>query len=197
MLVEEAGQLLDHLHVVDDLLAHARALDLHRHPPAVAQDRPVHLAQGCAGHRFGLEGLEGVRDPGPDLGRDPLLDLGEGDGLDVVLQPAEGVEVDGWEEVGPGGEQLAQLDEGGPHRLEVVDELLGVLGGGDLGRRRVLGVVVTDAAGSPVLHQQGGHVLVAGQVVNVERDGHPGAGTHPRSAQTPAGRPPAAEDNRR
>ena len=76
--------------------------------PAVAQLRPVDLPQRGRGERHvESKSRERLGDPHPELARDDLLHLGEGERLDVVLQAGERVEVgraaggrSGWREAG-------------------------------------------------------------------------------------------------
>ena len=102
----------------------------------------MHLAERGAHHRGDLKGLEGLGDTGPDFDGDSLLDGVEGDRFDILLQAGQGVEADRWEQIGASRQELTQLDERGPSRLEIIDELLGVLVGGGAVARRVSGVEV-------------------------------------------------------
>ena len=98
--------------------------------------------------------------------------------LHPVLQPAERGGVRGGDEVRAGGQELAQLDERGPHPLQVRRQLLGL--GGLVGRRLHL---VFSAPSSPAertrslrpyLYAQARHVLVALEVLGAQRDAHVG-----------------------
>jgi hypothetical protein len=164
VLVDERGQFLDHVHVLCDRVAHAGPLHFDDDRPAVAHHRAVDLAEGGGRQRLTVERLEGLGDAHAELVGDDLLDLGERKGLDVVLQTRQGLEIDGRQQVGSGREQLAELDECRAHRLEVVDELLGVLTGGF--------VLVAQALGPAVLDEQASNVAVARQMTGLQREGH-------------------------
>ena len=53
------------------------------------------LTERGGGQRDVVEVLEGVRHPHAELGLDRRLDLGEAEGLDVVLEAGERIEVRG------------------------------------------------------------------------------------------------------
>ena len=169
--VDELGELLDDLHVLDDLLAHAGPLDLDGDGAAVAQHCPVHLAERGAGHR-GVKRLEGLGDAGTDLGGDDLLDRFERDRLDIVLKPGQGVEVDGRQQVGASRQELAQLDERGAHRLELIDELAGVVLSASVIGSGAVRVDLVERVAASVLEQERGDLLVAGEMVNFQRQSH-------------------------
>ena len=80
-----------------DLLGNAGPLHFHRHHPAVSQRGPVHLSQRGCGNRTLFEHGEGFRQPHAELLFDDLLDLFEGHGLHVVLQPRQRIEVAHWQ----------------------------------------------------------------------------------------------------
>ena len=122
MAVDELCELLDDLHVLDHLLADTGSLDLDGDRAAAAQHGPVNLAERGAGSRGLVEGLERLGDAGPDLGRDRLLDLVEGNRFNVA----------------------------------------GI----------VRGVEVSDAVGSSVLDEERGDVLVAGEMLGLQGQGH-------------------------
>jgi len=128
--------LRERLQIFEDLLPDAGALDLHRHEPAVAQGGAVHLAQRGRGHGHVFEFRESLGDPDAQLGRDDLLDLLEGEGLDGVLKPRERLQVGRRQEVGARREKLSDLDQARPEPLEVAGELLGL--GRALSRREPL-----------------------------------------------------------
>ena len=68
---------------------------------------------------------EGLRDTHAEFGLHDLLDLGEGERPDVVLQPREGFEVGRGQKVCARREQLAELDVGGAEFFEVGGQLVG------------------------------------------------------------------------
>jgi hypothetical protein len=175
--VEELGDVLHRLQVLHDLRADPGALDLHGHRLAVAEDRPMHLPERGGGDRHGVQLQEGARGAHAQLVLEDPLGLREGKGLHVVLQPRERVGVGGGEEVDAGGEQLPELDEGGPHRLQVARQLLGLR----LRRRRQHRLVtlqrgpepgLADDVRAPVLDEQSRHLAVPLQVLGSKGDPH-------------------------
>jgi len=106
------------------------ALHLDDHLGAVAEPGPVHLGDGGGGERRVVEGVEHVVHAHAELVLDDLADLLRRDGLHLVLQADEGVQVGLGEQVGPGRQDLAQLHERRSHRLQVTGEALGVGGDG-------------------------------------------------------------------
>ena len=85
----------------------------------------MHLAQRGRRQRLVVELRERLRDPHAELlGHDPL-DLGERERADPVLEPGERLQVGRRQQVGAGREELAELDEGRPHLLEIVGQLVG------------------------------------------------------------------------
>ena len=116
-------------------------LHLHHHLRAIGQTSSVHLGERGGGHRFVGEPGEDVAHLHVQLVLDHGADLGHRDRFDLVLEPSEGFEVVGGQEIGTGGQHLAELDEGRSHRLEVAGESAGVVvmaRAGGLGRREVL-----------------------------------------------------------
>jgi len=89
-----------------------------------------------------------------------------------VLEASQRFDVREGQEVGAGGEELADLDEGRPHLLEVGRELLGELLLAGSGHRRfdegLLEAGVLHQLGPPVLHEEGGDVLVSLEVLAAE-----------------------------
>ena len=170
--IHRLGDLLQDLQVLHHLLLDPRTLHLHRHRPPAAQDGPMDLAQGGGGHRRLLEIGEGLRHLHAQLGGDDGLDLGEREGLDLVLEPGEGVEDRRREQVRPRGEELADLDVGRSEALEVGTELRGQrllvhrhhrdAIAGRLGESSVF-----DKVRPAVLQEQDRDVLVALQVVRL------------------------------
>jgi hypothetical protein len=118
--VEELGDRRQRLDVLGDALPDAGPLHLHRHLAAVAEPRAMHLAERGRGQRGRVELREALREPDTELARDDLLDLGERKRRDVVLEAAQRLDVRGGQDVGARREELAELDEGGAHLLEVV-----------------------------------------------------------------------------
>ncbi len=94
------------------------------------------LAERGGGEGFGIEEGEGLGKANAELGEDDALDLVEGERGDVVVKAGECGLVSGGQQVGAAGEDLAELDERGPHTLQIVGELFGAagLGGGGGGR---------------------------------------------------------------
>ena len=90
-----------------------RPLHLHRHPVAVREPGPVDLPQAGGGHRIVGELLEQLVGGGAQL----LLDQRQGDRMgergQIVLKPGQLLQPVAPDQVGPGGEGLAHLDEAG------------------------------------------------------------------------------------
>jgi hypothetical protein len=172
MAVDQGGDLVEGFEVFQDDLADARALDLDGDRPAVAQPRLVDLPQGGRGHGRGVEVRKGLGDAHAQLGGDDLLDLAVGERLDAVLEPGEGVQIGPGQEVGAGREELPELDEGRPQRLQVAGQLLGISGDGLVARFRVrqLDVDGFDDVRAAVLHQQARDVPISLEVLRLERD---------------------------
>ena len=122
--VEHAGHPLERVHVLGDLLHDARSLHLHHDVAAGPGGGPVHLTDGRRGDGGVVEGREQVLHPGAEFLLDDRADILRREGLDVVLQPGEGIRVLDGQEVATGREQLAELDERGPESLEVGGEAL-------------------------------------------------------------------------
>ena len=156
--VGEGGDLAQRLQVLDDLLADARALHLDRDLAPVAQRRAVHLAQGGRRHRLRLELGEGLGEPDAQLGAHDALDLQERERPHLVLQAGQRLHVGQGQQIGARGQELADLDEGRPHLLEVGGEMLGQLGFAErrdqLGGGDVLEAGVLHQIGPPVLHEK-------------------------------------------
>jgi hypothetical protein len=80
------------------------------------------------------------------------------------------------EDIGPGREKLAELDEGRPHALQVVGELGGL--GNRPGRDLALVVQAGVETGSlhqvqpPILEKQERYVLVAPEMLRFQREAH-------------------------
>ena len=174
--VEEGGDVAEDVEVFRHLLADAGALHLDDHVAAVAHQRAVNLSERGGGHGRRVELGERLRDAHAQLGVDDLLDLGERERLNLVLEARERVNVGLRQEVCARGHELRELDEGRPQLLDVGGHLLH-LGGRDLPVRRALDGRVQaralDEVRAPVPHQEQGDVLVALQVFGLERNRHP------------------------
>ena len=103
-----------------DLLAHVRALHLdHDVARAVAREHgAMDLSERGGGEGSGLEVLEGLGDADAELLLDDALHVGERERLERVLQRLQRVDVLLRHDVGPRGEELAELHVGRPHLLE-------------------------------------------------------------------------------
>ena len=157
-------------------LADVRPLDLDRHDAAAGERRLVHLGQGGGGDGDVVERRESLVEPHAQLGAHDLLDFFVGERGDMVLKARERLEVGQGQEVGAGGEELAQLHERGTELLEVLRQLRGVVYGSRRGLRLV-GERVVDGqrfrqVGTAVLEQQRRDLLVALQVLGLERESH-------------------------
>ena len=133
MRIEKRGDLGQHLEILRDLAADGRTLDFDDHRAPIAQGSGVDLSDRRRGQWLGIELRECLRDSHSKFAHDNLLDLRVGEWLHVILQPRQRLQVDVGQEVRPACEHLTDLDEGRPHRLEVIGKLLGA---GRGGRRR-------------------------------------------------------------
>ena len=79
---------------------------------------------------------------------------------------------DGRQQVGSCRQQLAELDEGGAHRLELVDELARVVADGRVVIARIVGVKVAKIVAAPMLEQERGNLFVASKMVDLQRQSH-------------------------
>ena len=115
------GHHADQAHILVDDLQHAGAQHFHRHlalaSVLVTQGGEMHLRDGCAGHRLPIEAQENLADR---LAERPLDD---GDGLlgrkrrHAVLQQRQLIGDVRRQQVAPGGQHLAKLDEDRPQFL--------------------------------------------------------------------------------
>jgi hypothetical protein len=101
-----------------------RAAHLDHHLGAVGQGRRADLADRRRGQRRGVEAGENPRDGPAHLGPQDRLDRG-GQGRDLILELGELGLVVGRQQVGAGGEDLAELDGGGSQFLERQAQVLG------------------------------------------------------------------------
>ncbi len=118
MVVDERRDPAQDADVAADGPLDVRPLHLHHDRPAVGQHGPVHLGDGRGGDgtgvKFGKKRLEGRT----ELLFHDVPGLGKGKGGDRIGQLGElGGILDG-QQVGPAGEHLPQLDEGGAELLE-------------------------------------------------------------------------------
>ena len=116
--MHEPRRLLEQLDVALDLARRVRALHLDGDLAAVREHRPVHLADRGGRERLCVELEEEPLDRLAELLADHALDVGERERPDVVLQPAQLGDDVRRDDVGPGREQLAELDEGRPELVE-------------------------------------------------------------------------------
>ena len=112
VVIEELRDLIERIEIFEHRVANPGPLHLHRHLPAVAQTRFMHLPKGGGGHRRDIEIRERFRHSDAELGGDDLLDLVERERLDLVLQPRERFEVSLRHQLDAGREKLAKLHEG-------------------------------------------------------------------------------------
>ena len=86
----------------------------------------VNLADGRGGHGGGVELGERFEGGATQFrGQDGAGHIGR-EGRDLVLEGLQLADVGQGQQVGPGGEQLADLDEGGAHAQEAIAKALGV-----------------------------------------------------------------------
>ena len=153
--------------------AGALHLDGHRRGRRAARARWTCPSEAAASG-LGSKSEKALEIRTPELGRDDLLDLARR--RTARRGPAGGParRDRAGQEVGAGGEELAELDEGRPQRLEVLGELLRVAADGllhDLVVRQI-DVDRLDQVRPPVLDQQAGDVGIAFQMLRLERERH-------------------------
>ena len=119
-LADDAGGRPHQLEVRLDLAGRLRPLHLDDDLVARRQRRAVHLADRRGGDRHLVEREERLLERQAHLLLDHPPHVGERDRRHVVLQAAELGDDVGRHHVGPGGEELAELDEG---RAELVEHL--------------------------------------------------------------------------
>ena len=127
----------------------------------------MHLAERRRSQRGVVEAVEQCTHGGADLVGDEVADILGGNGVDVVLQSRQRLGVGLRQEVVAGGEQLAELDVGGAHRLEVGGELLRAVrgtAGGRLVSEELVGSTRGQDAGTAVPDQQPHQVAHSGQL---------------------------------
>ena len=178
--VGQSGHLGDRLEVLDDAAGDVGALDLDGDLAAVVQTGVVDLAEGRRSHRVGVEGGEPPLDRNPELLLHDGLHHLERERGTVLLEAGQCLDVGRRKQVGPGGEQLAELDEGRPEPFEISGERFGV--GGHLvaclGAERTGWFAVplvpdmTGGLAAAVLGQQPGDVAVAPNLLWPNRDRH-------------------------
>ncbi len=120
--IDDRRDLVERREVLVDPFPDARPLHLDRHFAAAAQHGAVNLAQGGGGNRQAIELEERVRHAHAELLADGALDVLVGEGLDVVLQAGQRIEIRGRKQVGARREYLTQLDECRAERFQVADE---------------------------------------------------------------------------
>jgi hypothetical protein len=153
--VDEARQHDQGVEVGEQVLLEVGSLDLERHQ-RVRRDQaaPVHLRDGGGGHGLVREFGEDLVDGSAQLPLDDRVGLLVGERLDVGVQQGELGDERLGEQVDPGGEQLAELHEGGSQPLQRLAQANGDLGlfGGVF---FALGVGVGEVA-EALLEQDGG-----------------------------------------
>ncbi len=110
--LEETGHVGEQPEIALELGANARALHLDRDVHAFVGPGAMHLGDGRTGGGNGVEPVEGLVDAAPQPLLDGQADLRHGDGLAGVLQLGQLGDPPRGQDVGPAGEELAQLHVG-------------------------------------------------------------------------------------
>ncbi len=176
MLVEEGGHFAERLEIVEHLLADAGPLDLERHLAPVAQYRAVHLRDRGGGDRLRLDALEGFGETHAELFCQDFLDFVVAEGLDMVLQPRQGVGVNRRNDVGTRRKQLRELDVRRSELLDVARELLRLWNAlrlvDRLLREKLAQAGALHHVAPPVLEEQAREILVAFEMLGTQREVH-------------------------
>ena len=152
------GEQLEQREVLLDELPGVRSLHLGDDLLAVREDRPVHLRDGPGGEREGIDPVEDVFPGDAQLLLHDPDDLLLAERRDVVLQGRELVDELRREEVGPRGQHLTELAEGGAELLERGAHALGL----SLPADRPLLIGPAEELPQPVLGEDGGDLRAAG-----------------------------------
>lgn len=177
-------------HVRADLVPDPGPLHLDHDLAAAAQRRAVHLPERGGGQRLPVEGLVGVPDRDAQVLLDDLLDLRHVERADVVLKPGQRVRVGLRQQVDASRQELAELDVGRAHRLQVGGQGLRPLGIAD---RRAL--VDQELIESRVGHQVAATVLdEQARQIDVRPEVRWRGRSHARTL--PTNRPPGQECTR-
>ncbi|HLB04801.1 MAG TPA: hypothetical protein VJK66_07245 [Gaiellaceae bacterium] len=127
------GEELEQSEVAHDLVPGGRALDLDDHVLAGLECRPMHLPDRPRRKGLRLDGREHVLPGNPELLLHHPDDLRLGERRYAVLQLRQLRDELGRQQVGPGGEDLAELREG---RAELLERLAHTPGARGARRRR-------------------------------------------------------------
>ena len=117
--------IFEHFEVFSALLSNAGTLHFHHYFAAIAQRRPMHLAEGRRRQWFRIEHFKRFRDAHAKLIRDDFFDFGVRERLDLILQARQSAKVSFGQQVGAAREQLPDLHESGSHLLQIVGQLFG------------------------------------------------------------------------
>ena len=123
-LLEQLGCPPHERQVELDLILDPGTTNLHDHLSAALEERRVHLGDRGCRERLRVDPDEDV---GGEIVRDHALDLREGHREDLVDELAELLDVDIRQQIGPGREQLSELDVGRPELFQRMSELLRAL----------------------------------------------------------------------
>ena len=110
-MVDKRGDLVEHGEIGEHLFEDARTLHFDRDRAAVAQRGAMHLSERRRRERLFVEGEKRLRQAHVQVVFDRLLHIGQRNGIDVVLQAAQGLEIGRRQQVGARREDLTQLDE--------------------------------------------------------------------------------------
>ena len=116
--LHDARNLIEQRKVALDLPGRARALHLDGDLAAAGQLGEVYLADRRRCHRYRVERREQLLDRGPQVLLDHALDVGVRERPNGILELAQLRDDLGRDDVGPGREELAELDEGGAELVE-------------------------------------------------------------------------------
>ncbi len=145
----EPRGLLEQLDVALDLARRVGPLHLDDDLAPVRKHRPVYLPDRGRRERLAVELEEEALDRLAQVLADHPLDVGEGEGADVVLERAQLGDDVRRDDVGSGREQLAELDEG---RAELVEQLAQVTPAGGRGARVGAAAPLIDEEAEAVAH---------------------------------------------
>lgn len=174
------GQLVQDRQVLAQGLRDVRSLHLHHHRTAIAQRRGMHLRHRAGRQRFVIEAAEQGGDARVQFFLDHRAHGRDRHRRHIVLHALQRTHVGRRHHVRAGRQRLADLDEGGAERFQIVDELFGLARGNLVGLVRQgaflhIKIKPVEQSGLAIAQQERADLRVAGKaaVVTHAWDPHP------------------------